>query len=479
MTTIKPGEAQRLIFHYINLEDYARPLTDLHFKENASVTMKSVICTFAKNSVVYVFDCPRAGSFIDELSCFYIPSQPLDLRRVIAFASCSSFESIPISLNLPLDFFTYAMTSPVKAYHHWKCCGRPTPLSDSELRIIETFLTGIVMTIAISELDDREFKELFLTDSIISRMFVGFIVASKILRSFAITPCSLPQLPCMSDHFLWKVFDSMYTKSLEYGYPSVFLDLVSEFKVKVADKWPLQELVFMLCMPVVDDADLVRRWVRAFTAFLEVSYDHVVFVSRLNIIEQLESIYSLLDGDNTVACCCLKILTVSRHIIDKKIPESFVKFHVEKCTEEITAIKLALLCLIYPLLESPPQIDLNLDSATDSVMRVFALHYLSMSTDGAQLASFAPRNSHEVLAWLAACEKLGSIIENIEEYFNTENVNIQMQLLNCIGSWGLPIQSPNFSQNAQIVKFHKSQKQQKQYRTRSLFSLEISFSCCS
>jgi hypothetical protein len=154
-----------------------------------------------------IVDSPEAGSA--HLACKSIPAQKWPF---IGFFSRAVDSQITPSPFHPLDVFSASLFDPLSVLYQWRArlrglgCGRE--LNEIERKALKKLVFAVVRTIAWNLLDFKQFNDLFESDGLISQLFVGFMVASRILADINITPISIPEIPIVSRHVMWNVLEN-------------------------------------------------------------------------------------------------------------------------------------------------------------------------------------------------------------------------------------------------------------------------------
>lgn len=168
-----------------------------------------------------IFDCSAAGNLhsaflkIDET-----------ITSVYLLSSCGAQETLPMAPEMPADLFTACLTTPMEIAVRWHlyrngplCAGAsatasapsqiPGRLNDRKTPLGELnwIFTAITDTIAWMTLPRGLFKRLFRQDILVASIFRNFLLAERILTSFACHPLSHPVLPQTSQHPLWSAWD--------------------------------------------------------------------------------------------------------------------------------------------------------------------------------------------------------------------------------------------------------------------------------
>lgn len=186
---------------------------------------------------LYIFDCNSAGVIFNhftrvnaqlerrwEEACKREARQlpPPPHRNSIFLGACAAGETLPSSSSVPADLFTSCITTPLRTALHWflkrtlvrgvtpdmldiipgNLNNRHTPLGE-----LNWIFTAITDTIAWNVLSREMFKKLYRQDVLLAGLMRNFLLADRIMRSFACHPISHPVLPETHTHPLWESFE--------------------------------------------------------------------------------------------------------------------------------------------------------------------------------------------------------------------------------------------------------------------------------
>jgi hypothetical protein len=217
-----PRKGQCLFLHYVSHSGTFEPPDALRFTDT-SVGADYIVDKVGDAGFV-VLDHDNPGGLLDSFR-----ANAAGKRSFVALFSCSSGEMMPRSSDWPPDLFTACLTTPAKVAVIWHsrnyyCFSTgplhpllvsvpdgPTPEQQAKLdRILTevgTVLRATVEAIALRVLDENEFARLFRRDPIVSKHFVNFVFATRVLNCFGVHPVSFPEIPNLSHAREWHTFD--------------------------------------------------------------------------------------------------------------------------------------------------------------------------------------------------------------------------------------------------------------------------------
>eukprot|EP00002_Diphylleia_rotans_P037867 TRINITY_DN8515_c0_g1_i2.p1 TRINITY_DN8515_c0_g1~~TRINITY_DN8515_c0_g1_i2.p1 ORF type:complete len:916 (+),score=160.58 TRINITY_DN8515_c0_g1_i2:65-2812(+) len=190
--------------------------------------------------VMYVFDCSASGVILQsylqyteqrerelELRAISSGVSPTEtpsniLKDTIFLTACGSNETLPTNPNLPADFFTSCLTTPLRIA--LRCFAAqstlfkiteemadllPGRLSDRKTPLGELnwILTAVTDTIAWNAFPKELFQKLFRQDVLVASLMRNFLLAERLMRTYRCTPMSHPKLPSTYGHPAWNSWD--------------------------------------------------------------------------------------------------------------------------------------------------------------------------------------------------------------------------------------------------------------------------------
>lgn len=228
--------AGRILFHYVG---YGFPL----------ITPKNIWCSERRSTqftefpldelfwrlrppIWFVFDCSNAGVVIPAFEAASTQSggnipNVGDPRDWMCICATDASEVLPQDPNLPRDFLTSTLFSPVKmaiACHilqHYRSTlvGHKFPLeipvnilASSEVAAQKNLgicLAAIEDAIAADLLEPELYHRIFRMDRLSAVLFRNFLLAQFLLMPYRVHPVSHPTLPDLSMHPLWKEWSSL------------------------------------------------------------------------------------------------------------------------------------------------------------------------------------------------------------------------------------------------------------------------------
>eukprot|EP00835_Amoeboradix_gromovi_P002107 NODE_112_length_19362_cov_0.399678.p2 type:complete len:1172 gc:universal NODE_112_length_19362_cov_0.399678:13353-9838(-) len=188
---------------------------------------------------IFVWDCSHAGNLLKAYKKFAhqkdVDSQALNLPKFsdnIQFAACQSNEQLSLHPDVPADFFTSCLTTPIiVALRCWvlenklrfpninidslvefpgKLNDRKTPLGE-----LNWIFTAVVDTIAWSLFPRDDFKKLFRNDLLVAALYRNFLLAQRLMRQFGCSPVCDPPISIYAyRHHLWGQWDLVLDQAL-------------------------------------------------------------------------------------------------------------------------------------------------------------------------------------------------------------------------------------------------------------------------
>ena len=396
------AKAARVMFHYIGSSLFApyeqKNSELLYFLRDSGgiggMNMTS-FCDLAGDHVTYVFDRDRSGALLPSIVEWVEQTKLTDhpATDFVAFFSCGANEVMPRSTSLPLDFFSACLTSPARValiWHSRRYCNFPSgplqPLSlffveemsaspegsekvSSLLRDLEDVLIASVEAIAYKILDKSLFRLFFRSDKVLEKLSVSFILATRILRAFDVTPLSYPSLPPMSNSKDWQVFDLRLdatlcilqnkgtsiprTLSIETFLENALQSVITRVTVSEDDSFPFELSLFPV---ILRRPSLYEKACDALSIYLDLSCENVVNALYFPICPALFQILTKGNPCKSLFFCLIKLLSYDIEV-RKSIFEQFQKVHLIKvlggCIADKEYYKLILILLTILLKDSP------------------------------------------------------------------------------------------------------------------------------
>eukprot|EP00210_Caulerpa_lentillifera_P002133 g2047.t1 len=241
----RSAKTERVLFHY-NGHGVPKPTAngeiwvfDSHYTQYIPLSVYDLQCWIG-NPVMYVFDCPSAGTILESVKTFMEQAErdqelvsamaPFKapngdpMKGTILMASCRDNEALDTDPTLPADLFTSCLTTPIRVALRWLLPrslltnqkaspeavdsvpglpqDRKTPLGE-----LNWIFTAISDTIAWDILPSDLFQKLFRQDLLVASLFRNFLLAERVMSSMGIMPVSYPRLPPSFNHPMWQTWD--------------------------------------------------------------------------------------------------------------------------------------------------------------------------------------------------------------------------------------------------------------------------------
>lgn len=367
-------------------------------------------CNYAKNvaDIIHTSDqfVTIFGATTDTLH--YTPQVPYDL-----FTSCLLTPASVALLWLSKDYSDiksgvltdYDIVTLIEKVHDSK-------ISNPIIDMIEICLQACVDQMifkAYEEMPERFYKS-FRTTPIMSKLCTNFIFATRVMKSYSMTPFSYPDFPDLSQHPLWDSFDVHVDEALfglmEAAKPTpqteISLDTVLREQLTLLENWlcfpnkkrnPPGE--FQYIAPLLDLPQYFEETIHICSKFLRISRRFVVgflstkaFSSLALIINDTQRVKAM--SDETAAdfsYVVLNCLLVSPPL--KTAFENHVDFWIERVHSEHKELRTISLGCLLLFSDSPGKVDLYIQSGLNkfieqmmhaSSIRQRALAHLLLST---------------------------------------------------------------------------------------------------
>lgn len=227
----------RVLFHY---NGHGVPLPTVNhecwfFDENITtyvpMNISDVFACLGERAV-YVFDCP----YSERLFRFFhkrneaLKRQHKKQAEYIVFSGYGDMQPPQTNPDFPIDIFSACLTTPLSMalmdfYASEDSIVQLTPAFMKTLPIdhktktqpfseLYVILTSVIEAIAWNVLPPEMFTKLFRQDIMVASLFRHFILAQRVMKRFNFTPQSYPEIPDVSNHPLWRTWDSVVEMSV-------------------------------------------------------------------------------------------------------------------------------------------------------------------------------------------------------------------------------------------------------------------------
>lgn len=226
----KGAKDERVLLHY-NGHGVPRPTANgelwVFNKQFTQYIPLSIldIHSWLGSPAIYVFDCPHAVNLVKALMDRLLKENEYESfdNEVFMIAASSLNETLPITPDMPADILTSCLTTPIEIALKWylkqssvlrklpveiamkipgKLGDRKTPLGE-----LNWIFTAITDTIAWQILPKDLFKKLYRQDLLVASLFRNYLLAERIMKSYAVSPVTIPALPEAFKHPLWDSWD--------------------------------------------------------------------------------------------------------------------------------------------------------------------------------------------------------------------------------------------------------------------------------
>lgn len=202
------------IFHYIGLGLPNPQPNNISMRSTGNlstsyVNLDTFISTFTPPCML-IFDCSQATVLMEYLNTLHMsfcnPESGKDRKSdqaklFFALFACSEKENLLIPTDLPQNFFTCILLSPDRAFSAITGIHIPNP------SIFEDLLAIFTNSIALDSLPTETFYLLFRNNPTVSSLWRRFLLAQRLMKTFGLNVRSIPDLPDMSEHYLWDQFE--------------------------------------------------------------------------------------------------------------------------------------------------------------------------------------------------------------------------------------------------------------------------------
>lgn len=237
----------RIIFHHIGYGFPQLTADSIYLSGNIQISPKLLFILLTPPTL-YIFDCDNAGSVLPvfesiaasrsvqnwqddsnrqkKLSdqCCFSPFQCLsnsvNWSDYFILCATSPGEELPRDPNLPCDFFTSVLFSPVQTaflcqvYLSYRTTITFNDIPKTTIDELEELLDVIVDGISCECLPGPSLHHFFRGDKVIHTLFRNFVLAQYVLKPFGVHPVSSPPLPDMSNNQLWEQWKAAVDNSI-------------------------------------------------------------------------------------------------------------------------------------------------------------------------------------------------------------------------------------------------------------------------
>jgi hypothetical protein len=225
------------IFHYIGLgfpppEAHRIWLKDPSYSMGTATSLTEIKQILSPPCLL-VFDCDKAA-ILKTFLMSQQPGTPFDTetwRMFFVMFACSQTEQLHIEVELPQNFFSCILLSPMRAFS--RLMHVPIPEGDSTTTTFNSLLDLFSETIALDSLEPDVFYRLFRGNPRISSLWRRFLLAQRLMKQFGLHCESIPELPDMSEHQLWQHFEYAVMRMDKANMIAEFSELYQSHFVRV------------------------------------------------------------------------------------------------------------------------------------------------------------------------------------------------------------------------------------------------------
>lgn len=216
----------RSLFHYVGYGFPQLSKSSLNLIDGCPENMRpyhySKLFEILRPPSWFIFDCDNAEIALNGLLKASKESISIDSTKShdwFCFCATSIDEELPIDPNLPRDFFTSCLFTPISLsiLCHILQYYRTTFLNISDFpfshfeefllasndKQLDLTLSTIIDSIAVCYLSPTTYRKLFYQDKFTSWMFRHFLLAQFLLAPYDVHPVSYPEMPNTASHPLW------------------------------------------------------------------------------------------------------------------------------------------------------------------------------------------------------------------------------------------------------------------------------------
>jgi len=448
-------EAQRVILQYIGFDSANTNPTTLTFydgKTEANVELQFLLKKISK-PLLLIIEKDRAGAILPILEKF-IHNSPRS--NIIAFFSCMENQNMPKSNNLPNDLFNACLSTPSQIallWHsrHYFCFhnGPLQPLSpnfineestshfDSTFNQISQSLKSIVHSIALKCLGVEKFTDLFLFDPVLSKLFVNFVLACRILGNFNVNPLSYPSIPDMSSFPEWHSFDMILDSALlSLHSPSIPKGMSQIINVEHCHKSLKNSLLiyryrkqipleFSFIPIIISNPRICEEICEILSPYIDQSQDLISSLISFSFLPSLLKMLNQITISKHVLFCIMKILSYDPHQINVNTEQlyTFVDCHLDTFlyTEKQPVEKRLSMIILILIIKNFRQPLRNKKYKKEIFSKMFPVWTLHL------IASLVPSINEPSILW--------DYFNTATEFSNLNEIEVQICLIHCLSSF--------------------------------------------
>jgi len=278
------------------------------------------ICQQITNDSVIILDCNQPKRAFEVIT--------KNITNVVVFGATS--EKLVYSPQMPFDLFTSCLLTPAQISILWQSqyytdikSGSLTdidlqafinilndsPVIPSVIQILETCLEACISQLVYHELESNSslFYSCFRKHPILKKLFINFLLASRIMRSYSMVPFSYPELPDFSTHIIWTAYD-LHVDQVLYSIhettkpsPRTVLSLgrILEEQLKMLQNWLLfpkkdrqipEEIQYIA--PLLSTYELFDPTIKFCAQLLKISNKSVVTFLSTNAFSAIIKVFS-------------------------------------------------------------------------------------------------------------------------------------------------------------------------------------------
>ena len=389
--------SNRLLLYYSNLflKMTKRSSCETLYFQNSESNALELLKTIGNNKVCLIIDQNYSGRFctvinyyLKKKNCNTSDSNNINDLQIIGFFSCQSQEEMKYSQFLPFDSFTQCMLKPETvaiswhSRHYMKNNVKLPQLNFKELQQIYSFLIKTVEAIAYIEMDKEKFNGIFRGDPTISKLFVNFVFASRILNQINVHPSSYPKFPDLTRHPLWRNFDNFVDNFFKFPIIFTYNQLYISLNNKICENIDQNELIFefsqfsnLVTIPI-----LCEKACYSLAIYIDSSIKNLEFLYDLDIYNTLLELLKQEKCINYVLFCLIKMLASTNS------PNFFrlydILSHIDLKDQESSPMNYQLILIFFCLIERFYKLnyDIEIEKLTDDNLKMWALFYIAISS---------------------------------------------------------------------------------------------------